>query len=71
MNDIVMAAFIMLAMNAELIECTEIKRTIIIRQINGKTVVYGLDKVESNTLKESKDSNQEVKVEIKATTTNH
>ncbi|MGD1008095.1 MAG: hypothetical protein ABR980_12795 [Ignavibacteriaceae bacterium] len=59
MHGALLTAYIMLAMNAELISCKEIKRTIIIKQVKGKTVVIGLDddqKVESNTLKDSQDA---------------
>ena len=65
MHGALLTAYIMLAMNAELISCNEIKRTIIVKQVKGKTVVIGLDdeqKVECDTLKN--DDNQTVKVKI-------
>lgn len=47
-----------------------IKKTIIIRQINGKTVITGPDEPECKTLKESKKGNEQtINIEIKITTT--
>jgi hypothetical protein len=46
------------------IDNREIKKVIIVRQINGKTVVEGLDKVESSTLKNSSKQNPDKNIKV-------
>ena len=54
MNELLLLFMFLICMNAALIETKEIKKTIVIKQVNGKTHVYGLDqdgKVDNERLK--------------------
>ena len=46
-------------------------KKIIIKRVNGKTIVQGLDKVESHTLNKDKtgESRQDIVIEVQVTTT--
>jgi len=63
MKDAILLAMMLTGLNADLIEAKEIKRQIIVRQVNGKTEVFGLEDVE-DVKQTGKNSHQEVKVTV-------
>ena len=70
MKDLILLAIMMTGLNADLIEAKEIKRTIIVRQINGKTEVFGLEDSPDakTTIRRDKDgSNVTITVDRKQT----